>query len=127
MRIKMTSVPVDDQAKALTFYTDVLGFVLKRDDPAGEYRAITVEQRDNPGEIELMLEPKGHPASQVYFEALRKDGIPVAMFFVDDLDAEYQRLTGLGVNFPQEPTRNPWGYQAMLDDTCGNYVLLHEG
>ena len=127
MRIKMTSVPVADQAKALAFYTDVLGFVLKRDDPAGEYRAITVEQPDNPGEIELMLEPRGHPAAQVYFEALRKDGIPVAMFFVDDLDAEYQRLTGLGVQFPQEPTRSPWGYQAMFDDTCGNFILLHEG
>lgn len=127
MRIKLTSVTVDDQAKALAFYTDVLGFVLKRDDPAGEFRAITVEQRDNPGEIELMLEPNAHPASQAFQEALRKDGIPVALFFVDDLDQEYERLTGLGVSFLQEPVRSEWGYQAVLDDTCGNYIGLFEG
>ncbi len=126
MRIKLTSVTVDDQAKALAFYTEVLGFVLKRDDPAGEYRAITVEARDNPGGIEMMLEPNGYPPSKAYQEAARKDGIPVAIFFVDDLDSEYQRLTGLGVEFVQEPTRSPWGYQAMLDDTCGNYIALHE-
>ena len=126
MRIKLTSVTVDDQAKALAFYTEVLGFVLKRDDPAGEYRAITVEAQDNPGGIEMMLEPNAYPPSKAYQEAARKDGIPVAMFFVDDLDHEYQRLTGLGVEFLQEPTRNPWGYQAVLDDTCGNYVMLHE-
>ena len=127
MRIKLTSVTVDDQEKALAFYTDVLGFVLKRDDPAGEFRAITVEPRDNPGEIELMLEPNAHPASKAFQEALRKEGIPVAIFFVDDLDQEYARLTGLGVSFLQEPTRSEWGYQAMLDDTCGNYLVLHEG
>ena len=126
MRIKLTSVTVDDQAKALAFYTEVLGFVKKRDDPAGEYRALTVEARDNPGGIEMMLEPNAHPASQAFQEALRKDGIPVAIFFVDDLDNEYQRLTGLGVEFLHAPARNPWGYQAVLDDTCGNYVLLHE-
>ena len=127
MRIKLTSVTVDDQAKALAFYTDVLGFVLKRDDPAGEFRAITVEQRDNPGEIELMLEPNAHPASQAFQEALRKDGIPVAIFFVDDLDQEYARLKGLGVSFLHEPARSEWGYQAVLDDTCGNYIGLFEG
>ncbi len=126
MQIKLTSVTVNDQAKALAFYTDVLGFVLKRDDPAGEYRAITVEAPDNPGGIELMLEPNAHPASQAFQEALRKDGIPVAIFFVDDLDREYERLTGLGVSFTQEPMRSDWGYQAVLDDTCGNYLVLHE-
>lgn len=126
MRIKLTSVTVDDQAKALAFYTQVLGFVKKRDDPAGEYRAITVEARDNPGGIEMMLEPNAYPASQVFQEALRKDGIPSAIFFVDDLDSEYRRLTGLGVEFLMEPTRNDWGYQAVFDDTCGNYIMLHE-
>ena len=126
MQIKLTSVTVNDQAKALAFYTDVLGFVLKRDDPAGEYRAITVEARDNPCGIELMLEPNAHPASGAFQEALRKDGIPVAIFFVDDLDREYERLTGLGVSFTREPTRSDWGYQAVLDDTCGNYLVLHE-
>ena len=126
MQIKLTSVTVNDQAKALAFYTDVLGFVLKRDDPAGEYRAITVESRDNPCGIELMLEPNAHPASRAFQEALRKDGIPVAIFFVDDLDREYERLTELGVSFTQEPTRSDWAYQAVLDDTCGNYLVLHE-
>ncbi len=126
MRIKLTSVTVDDQAKALAFYTHMLGFVKKRDDPAGEYRAITVEARDNPGGIEMMLEPNAYPASQVFQEALRKDGIPSAIFFVDDLDSEYRRLTGLGVEFLMEPTRNDWGYQAVFDDTCGNYIMLHE-
>ena len=127
MQIKLTSVTVNDQAKALAFYTEVLGFVLKRDDPAGEYRAITVEARDNPGEIELMLEPNAHPASKAFQETLNKEGIPVAIFFVDDLDREYERLTGLGVQFLQEPARSEWGYQAVLDDTCGNYIGLFEG
>ena len=74
-----------------------------------------------------MLEPNAHPASQAFQEALRKDGIPVALFFVDDLDQEYARLTGLGVSFLHEPTRSEWGYQAVLDDTCGNYIGLFEG
>lgn len=126
MRIKLTSVAVDDQAKALAFYTEVLGFLLKRDDPAGEYRAITLVPQDNPGGIELMLEPNAHPATQAFQEALRKDGIPFNMFFVDDLDHEYERLTGLGVKFLQEPARSPWGYQAVIDDTCGNYIGLFE-
>ena len=126
MRIKLTSVTVNDQAKALAFYTEVLGFVLKRDDPAGEYRAITVEARDNPGGIEMMLEPNAHPASKAFQEALHKEGIPAAIFFVDDLDQEYKRLTGLGVQFLQEPVRSEWGHQAVLDDTCGNYLVLHE-
>ena len=126
MRIKLTSVTVNDQAKALAFYTEVLGFVLKRDDPAGEYRAITVEARDNPGGVEMMLEPNAHPASKAFQETLHKEGIPAAIFFVDDLDQEYKRLTGLGVQFLQEPVRSEWGYQAVLDDTCGNYLVLHE-
>ena len=126
MKVKLTSVTVDDQAKALAFYTEVLGFVLKRDDPAGEFRAITIEARDNPGGIEMMLEPNAHPASRAYQEAARRDGIPVAIFFVDDLDGEYERLTGLGVQFLQEPVRTDWGYQAVLDDTCGNYIGLFE-
>lgn len=126
MRIKLTSVTVNDQAKALAFYTEVLGFVLKRDDPAGEYRAITVEARDNPGGVEMMLEPNAHPASKAFQEALHKEGIPAAIFFVDDLDQEYERLTGLGVQFLQEPVRSEWGRQAVLDDTCGNYLVLHE-
>ncbi len=126
MRIRLTSVLVDDQAKALAFYTEVLGFVKKQDEPAGEFRALTVESRDSPDGVELLLEPNAHPAVRDWQEALYRDGISAAMFFVDDLDREYERLTGLGVRFPQEPARSQWGYQATLDDTCGNLILLHE-
>ena len=127
MRIKLTSVTVDDQAKALAFYTEVLGFAKKRDDPAGEYRAITVESRESPDGVELMLEPNAHPASQAFQQALYRDGIPVAIFFVDDLDGECTRLKRLGVRFQGEPVRSEWGYQAVLDDTCGNFIGLFEG
>ncbi len=126
MRIKLTSVTVDDQAKALAFYTEVLGFAKKRDDPAGEFRAITVESRESPDGVELMLEPNAYPASQAFQEAVYRDGIPVAIFFVDDLDREYERLTALGVRFQGEPVRSEWGYQAVIDDTCGNFIALHE-
>ena len=126
VRIKLTSVPVSDQAQALVFYTEVLGFVKRRDEPAGEFRALTVESRDPPGGVELLLEPNAHPASRAYQEALFADGIPAALFFVDDLDREYGRLTALGVRFRGEPTRTEWGYQAVLEDTCGNLIALHE-
>ena len=108
MRIKLTSVTVDDQAKALAFYTEVLGFAKKRDDPAGEFRAITLESRESPDGVELMLEPNAYPASKTFQEALYRDGIPVAIFFVDDLDQEYARLTALGVRFQVEPMRSEW-------------------
>ena len=126
MRIKLTSVTVDDQAKALAFYTEVLGFAKKRDDPAGEFRAITVESRESPDGVELMLEPNAYPASQAFQQALYRDGIPVAIFFVDDLDGECTRLKRLGVRFQGEPVRSEWGYQAVLDDTCGNFIGLFE-
>ena len=127
MRIKLTSVVVDDQAKALAFYTEVLGFAKKQDEPAGEYRAITVESRESADGVGLRLEPNAHPASPAYQEAAYRDGIPVAIFFVDDLDREYERLTALGVRFQGEPVRSEWGYQAVLDDTCGNFIGLFEG
>ena len=127
MRIKLTSVTVDDQAKALAFYRDVLGFVVKQDEPAGEFRAITLGSPEEPDGAMLLLEPNAHPASRAFQEAMYGDGIPFAIFNVDDLDGEYARLSALGVRFTQEPTRSEWGYQAMLDDTCGNFIILHEG
>ncbi len=127
MRIKMTGVVVNDQAKALAFYTDVLGFALKRDDPAGEYRAITLEARENPGEVELLLEPNAHPATKTYYEGLFAEGIPVAVFFTEDLERESERLHGLGVPFHLEPMRDEWGARAIIEDTCGNLLVIQEG
>ena len=127
MRIKLTSVTVNDQARAIAFYTEVLGFAKKQDEPAGEFRVLTVEAADAPGEIELMLEPNAHPASRAFQEAIYAEGIPVAVFFVDDLEREYERLSALGVRFQQEPVRSEWGFEAVLDDTCGNFIALHEG
>ena len=127
MRIKLTSVLVSDQARAIAFYTEVLGFARKRDEPAGEFRVLTVEAKDAPGEIELMLEPNAHPASRAFQEAIYAEGIPAAVFFVDDLEREYERLSALGVRFQQAPVRSEWGFEAVLDDTCGNLIALHEG
>ena len=124
MKIKLTSVHVNDQRRALDFYTNVLGFEHRQDLPAGEFRVLTVAA---PGsDVELMLEPDAHPAAKAYCQALREDGIPAAMFFVADLESEHRRLTALGVRFERAPTRSEWGYQAVLDDTCGNLVILHE-
>ncbi len=106
MKIHLTSVFVDDQAEALRFYTEILGFVKKHDVPVGEKdRWLTVVSPDEPGGTELLLEPVGHPAAKTYRDALVKDGIPLAQFAVDDVQAEYERLRGLGVRFTQEPWR----------------------
>lgn len=126
MRIGLTSVMVDDQARALAFYTETLGFELKRDDPAGEFRAITLTAPGDPDGVELLLEPNAHEPSRVWQAALYSDGIPAALFSVDDLEREHARLTALGVTFRSPPTRSEWGYQAMLEDGCGNLILLHE-
>ena len=124
MKIRLTSVHVNDQRRALAFYTDVLGFEPRQDLPAGEFRVLTVAA---PGsDMELMLEPDAHPAAKAYCQALRKDGIPAAMFFVADLVAEHRRLTALGVRFERTPMRSEWGFDAVLDDTCGNLIALHE-
>lgn len=126
MRIGLTSVMVDDQARALAFYTETLGFELKRDDPAGEFRAITLTAPGDPDGVELLLEPNAHEPSRVWQAALFADGIPAALFSVDDLEREHARLTALGVTFRSPPTRSEWGYQAVLEDGCGNLILLHE-
>jgi catechol 2,3-dioxygenase-like lactoylglutathione lyase family enzyme len=124
MRIHLTSVFVDDQEKALRFYTDVLGFVKKTEVPLGEDRWLTVVSPEDPDGIELLLEPSGHPAVKPYRDALAKDGIPATAFAVDDVHAEYDRLRGLGVRFTQEPLAMGPVTTAVLDDTCGNLIQL---
>jgi catechol 2,3-dioxygenase-like lactoylglutathione lyase family enzyme len=124
MRINLTSVLVDDQEKALRFYTDMLGFVKKHDIPLGEHRWLTVVSPQNPDGTELVLEPSSHPAVQPFKDALVADGIPYTSFAVDDVKAEYERLRGLGVRFTQEPVDMGPVTTAVLDDTCGNLIQI---
>ena len=124
MRIGLTSVFVDDQEKALRFYTEVLGFRPKHDVPLGTYRWLTVVSPEDPDGVELLLEPDAHPATRPFTQALVADGIPFASFAVDDVQAEFERLRGLGVRFTQEPTAMGPVVTAVLDDTCGNLIQL---
>ena len=124
MKINLTSVLVDDQAKALSFYTDVLGFVKKRDVPLGEHRWLTVAAPDQPDGPELVLEPDAHPAAGPFKRDLVEDGIPFTSFAVEDVRREYERLTSLGVRFTQEPTEMGPVTTAVLDDTCGNLIQI---
>jgi catechol 2,3-dioxygenase-like lactoylglutathione lyase family enzyme len=124
MRINLASIHVDDQAKALAFYTDVLGFVKKNDVPLGEHRWLTVVSPEDPDGVELLLEPSDHPAVGPYKDALVADGIPFTSFAVADVQQEYERLQGLGVTFTQGPTVMGPVTTAVLDDTCGNLVQI---
>jgi catechol 2,3-dioxygenase-like lactoylglutathione lyase family enzyme len=124
MKINLTSVLVDDQDKALAFYTDKLGFLKKTDQPAGEFRWLTVVGPDEPDGTELLLEPDSHPAAKPFKEALVSDGIPYTSFAVDDATAEFDRLKGLGVRFTQEPLTMGPMTTAVLDDTCGNLIQI---
>ncbi|MDT6985451.1 VOC family protein [Streptomyces lusitanus] len=125
MKIQLTSVFVDDQAKALRFYTDVLGFMTKHDVPVGETdRWLTVVPADDPDGTELLLEPSHHPAVKPYRDALVADGIPLAQFAVDDVRAEYERLREHGVRFTQEPLDMGPVTTAVFDDTCGNLIQI---
>ncbi|MEU9707914.1 VOC family protein [Streptomyces sp. NPDC059164] len=125
MRINLTSVFVDDQEKALRFYTDVLGFTKKHDVPlGGEDRWLTVVSPEDPDGTELLLEPDKHPAVKPYTTALAEDGIPATAFAVDDVRAEFDRLSKLGVRFTQEPTEMGPVTTAVLDDTCGNLIQI---
>ena len=124
MKIALTSVLVDDQEKALRFYTDVLGFQPKNDVPLGEHRWLTVVSPDAPDGVELVLEPDGHPAVRPFKEALVADGIPFTSFAVDDVRAEFERLRAAGVVFTQEPLTMGPVTTAVLDDTCGNLIQL---
>jgi len=124
MRINLTSVLVDDQDKALRFYTDVLGFVKKTEVPMGEHRWLTVVSPEDPEGVELLLEPDEHPAAKPFKEALVSDGIPFTSFAVANVHAETERLRDLGVTFTQEPTDLGSVITAVLDDTCGNLLQI---
>ena len=124
MRINLTSVLVDDQDKALAFYTDVLGFQKKTEIPLGDARWLTVVSPDDPDGVELVLEPDAHPAARPFKAALVEDGIPYTSFAVEDVQAEFERLRDLGVRFTQEPTEMGPVTTAVLDDTCGNLIQI---
>ncbi len=125
MRIHVTSVYVDDQDRALAFYTDVLGFTTKTDFPLGDgNRWLTVVSPEDPDGPQLLLEPAEHPAVAPYRQALREDGIPAAAFAVDDVNAEFKRLRDRGVTFTQEPLEMGGVTTAVLDDTCGNLIQI---
>jgi predicted enzyme related to lactoylglutathione lyase len=124
--INLVSIPVDDQAKALAFYTEKFGFEKHTDVRQGDYRWLTVMAPEGSPEIELVLEPNANAASKSYQESLREQGIPITAFSSSDLDADYERLVGLDVTFTKELTDMPWGKFAILDDTCGNLVQLQQ-
>jgi catechol 2,3-dioxygenase-like lactoylglutathione lyase family enzyme len=123
-RINVTSVLVDDQAKALAFYTEILGFVPKADVSLGEYRWLTVVGAGEPDGVELLLEPDAHPASKAFKAALRADGIPLTSFEVEDVAATHADLSARGVTFTQPPTAMGPVVTAVLEDTCGNLIQL---
>ncbi len=124
MRINLASVWVDDQEKALRFYTDVLGFVKKNEIPLGEHRWLTVVSPEAPDGVELALEPDEHHGAKAFKQTLVEDGIPFTSFAVADVQKEYERLTGLDVTFTQPPTVMGAMTTAVLDDTCGNLIMI---
>ena len=124
IRIVVTSILVDDQQKALRFYTEKLGFIKKTEVPLGEHSWLTVVPPNDPEGIELVLEPDTHPAVRPFKEALVADGIPFTSFGVDDVHAEYERLRRAGVRFTQPPVSMGPVTTAVLDDTCGNLIEL---
>jgi glyoxylase I family protein len=126
MRIKLTSLMVDDQDKALRFYTDVLGFKKKHDIPVGEYRWITVTSPEGPDDIELALEPNANPAGKAFQDAMFAQGIPLAAFEVSDIAGEFARLSAQGVAFTRQPTLAGPVTLAVLADTCGNLIQLYQ-
>lgn len=124
MRINLTSVLVDDQDKALKFYTEVLGFVKKTEIPMGDTRWLTVVSPEDLDGVELVLEPDAHPAAKPFKKALMEDGIPFTSFAVDDVHKEYERLRSAGVRFTQEPVTMGDVTMAVFDDTCGNLIQI---
>lgn len=126
MRITLTSMMVQDQAKALDFYTNVLGFEKKVDMPMGEHRWLTVASRESSADIQLVLEPMAFEPAKVYQKALFDAGIPANSFTVDDCQQEYERLTKLGVVFRQKPTQMGSVINAIFEDTCGNLIGMHQ-
>jgi catechol 2,3-dioxygenase-like lactoylglutathione lyase family enzyme len=124
MKVVITSVLVDDQEKALQFYTHVLGFTKKADIPMGQFRWLTVVSPEDLNGVELLLEPDQHPAAGPFKRALVEDGIPFTSFGVDDVQAEFDRLSLAGVHFTQPPVNLGPVTTAILDDTCGNLIQI---
>ena len=126
MRIKLTSIMVDDQDKGLRFYTEVLGFRTKHDIPVGEYRWMTVTSPEGPDDLELALEPNANPAGKAFQEAMFSQGIPIAAFEVADIAGEFARLTAAGVAFTRPPAQAGPVTIAVFADTCGNLIQLYQ-
>lgn len=124
MKVRITSVLVDDQKKALQFYTEKLGFVKKTDIPLGDASWLTVVSKEEPDGVEVLLEPMGFAPAKVYQKALKDAGIPLTQFYVDDIQREYERLEKLGVKFSLKPTQTGPVTIAVFDDTCGNNIQL---
>jgi predicted enzyme related to lactoylglutathione lyase len=124
MKIKLTNVFVDDQDRALKFYTEILGFVKKLDFPMGKFKWLTVVSPEEPEGTQLFLEPNDNPAAKTYQNAIFNQSRPAASFFVDDVQKEYERLKKLGVKFTMTPTKVTGSTIAVLDDTCGNLIQL---
>jgi predicted enzyme related to lactoylglutathione lyase len=124
MKIKLTTIYVDDQEKALRFYTDVLGFVKKADFTQGPYRWLTVASAEEPNGAELQLALNDDPAAKTYQQALFKQSRPAAMFYTDDVQADYERIKARGAEFTMPPSPEPWGSMVILNDTCGNLIQL---
>jgi catechol 2,3-dioxygenase-like lactoylglutathione lyase family enzyme len=124
MKIYLTSVFVDDQDKALKFYTEKLGFVKKKDIPVGEFKFLTVASPEQPNGTELLLEPSDNPATKTFKKAVYEQGIAATSFAVDDIQKEYERLSKLGVKFTQGPTQMGPTTTAVFDDTCGNLIQI---
>jgi catechol 2,3-dioxygenase-like lactoylglutathione lyase family enzyme len=126
LKIKLTSVLVEDQDHALRFYTEVLGFVKSKDIPLGKFKWLTVVSPEGSKDIELLLEPNDNPAAKAFQTALREQGIPLTAFAVDDIQHEYDRLKRLGVVFRQTPQRVGPTTVAVFEDTCGNLIQLYQ-
>jgi len=127
MRIKLVSVMVNDQAKAEKFYTEILGFVKKQDIPLGEFKWLTVVSPDEPDGPELLLEPNQNPDAQVFQKAMYKQGLPIVVFTVDDVQKTFEKLKKAGVVFKSEPTEYESTIYAVFDDTCGNFIQIIQG
>ena len=124
MRIKLTSIYVDDQEKALRFYTEVLGFVKKADVSQGQFRWLTVASPEEPNGTELQLALNNNPPAKTYQQAIFEQGQPAAMFYTDDLQGDHERIKARGAEFTTPPTQAGWGSMAVLNDTCGNLIQL---
>ena len=126
MKIKLNSVIVQDQDRALRFYTEILGFIKKTEIPVGEFKWLTVVSPEEPDGAELLLEPNANPIAATYQTGLFGSGIPLTSFAVDDIEKEYEGLTGLGVVFTVKPTNTGGAIVAVLDDTCGNLIQIYQ-